>query len=74
MARRHRVRLRQQAQFPQMKMDRAMRRIARFSDVRTWHPDLQKKYIAMMKRRFGRTVEIVPRQTFRGGIVPSTIA
>ena len=74
MARRHRVRKRQQAEFPRMREDRALRRIARFSDVRTWHPSLQKKYVAMMLRRFARVVEIGEAPVHRGGIVRSPLA
>jgi len=74
MARRHRVRKRQQAEFPRMREDRALRRIARFSDVRAWHPNLQKKYVTMMLRRFGRVVEIAEAPVHRGGIVRSRLA
>jgi hypothetical protein len=54
-----------------MRIDRALRRIARFSDPQTWHPNLQRSYAEMMLRRFGRVIDFVPRETFAGGVVPS---
>ena len=56
MARRHRIRCREDAANPQGRIDRALRRIARFSPPNTWHVNLQTQYAAMMLRRFGRVV------------------